>query len=326
MKIVFVIIVSFAFISLQAQPPYKHFELKKLTPGVYAAIAKNGGYAICNAGIIDLGKELLVIDPFMTPQAAEELKSAIKTVFNKPVRYVVNSHFHNDHIRGNQVFSDATIISTGMIRDLISKNEPLEIKYENEATPKALKALKAEKKPNNQWESEEYKLWAGYYEGIIKSHPVLKTTLPNLTFEDSLTIYGTNTTVQLLSYGDGHTASDVFLYLPREKIAFMGDLLFVQFHPWVGDSKINDWVNYLEKVKKLDIEKFIPGHGPVGNSQDVTSMINYLKSIEEIASQFKKEDKPDDVAINAKLPATFAAWHGKRFFAFNVNYARAQRK
>jgi cyclase len=326
MKTIFVIIVSLTFISLTAQPPYKHFELKKLTPGVYAAIAKNGGYAICNAGIIDLGKELLVIDPFMTPQAAEELKSAIKSVLNKPVRYVVNSHFHNDHIRGNQVFSGATIISTAMIRDLISKNEPLEIKYENEETPKALKALKAEKKPNNPWENEEYKLWAGYYEGIIKSHSVLKTTLPNLTFEDSLTIYGTNTTVQLLSYGDGHTPSDIFLYLPREKIAFMGDLLFVQFHPWVGDSKIDDWVNYLEKVKKLDVEKFIPGHGPVGNTQDVTLMINYLKSVEEIASQFKKEDKPDDVAINAKLPVTFAEWHGKRFFAFNVNYARAQQK
>ena len=324
MKIVFVFIVSSIFITLQAKPQYKNFELKKLAPGVYGAIAKNGGYAICNAGIIDLGKELLVIDPFMTPQAAEELKSAIKTILNKPVKYVVNSHFHNDHIRGNQVFSDATIISTAMIRDLIAKNEPEEIKYENEAAPKALKALQDEKKTNNHWENEEKKLWTGYYEGIIKSHPILKTTLPNLVFEDSLSIYGSSTTVQLLSYGDAHTASDIFLYLPKEKIAFMGDILFVQFHPWVGDSKIDDWVNYLEKIRKLNVETFIPGHGPVGNAQDVTLMISYLKNVEEIASQFKKEDKPDDAAINAKLPAPFAEWHGKRFFAFNVNYARTR--
>src|SRR5437763_17078657 len=89
----------------------RHFEIKKLSPFVYAAVAKVGGYAICNAGIIDLGSEVLVFDPFMTPHAALDLDKFIKAQIKKPVKYVVNSHYHNDHIRGNQVFSNATIIS-----------------------------------------------------------------------------------------------------------------------------------------------------------------------------------------------------------------------
>jgi glyoxylase-like metal-dependent hydrolase (beta-lactamase superfamily II) len=105
----------------------KHFELKKLTPNVYAAIAKNGGYAICNAAVIDLGKEVLVFDPFMTPEAATDLQSFIRNSIKKPVKYVVNSHAHNDHIRGNQVFENASIIATPAIAELIIKTEPQEI-------------------------------------------------------------------------------------------------------------------------------------------------------------------------------------------------------
>src|SRR5438128_2039478 len=78
----------------------RHFHIKQLSPHAFAAIATPGGYAICNAGIIDLGKEVLVFDPFITPQAANDLKLFIQTRLKKPVKYVVLSHYHNDHIRG----------------------------------------------------------------------------------------------------------------------------------------------------------------------------------------------------------------------------------
>lgn len=62
-----------------------------------------------------------------------------------------------------------------------------------------------------------------------------------------------------MTYGDGHTPSDLFLYLPAENIAFMGDLLFVNDHPWLGDSKPTDWINYLQKVQQLQVKTLVPG-------------------------------------------------------------------
>jgi glyoxylase-like metal-dependent hydrolase (beta-lactamase superfamily II) len=81
-----------------------HFTIEKLDDGVWAAIAKNGGYAICNAGIVDLGDATLIFDPFMTPEAAEDLKKTALELTGHPVKYVANSHYHNDHVGGNQVF------------------------------------------------------------------------------------------------------------------------------------------------------------------------------------------------------------------------------
>jgi cyclase len=84
-----------------------------LADGVYAAIHIDGGAAIGNAGIVDLGDRTLIYDTFLTPQAAEDLRIAAEALTGRPIDAVLNSHWHNDHIWGNQVFSANTeIIST----------------------------------------------------------------------------------------------------------------------------------------------------------------------------------------------------------------------
>ena len=111
-----------AAINLYAQNfESEHFTIEKLDEGVYSVIHKTGGYAICNAGIVNLGDETLVFDCFISPKAAEELKKAAEELSSNKVKYVVNSHFHNDHIRGNQIFTDADIISTEKTKELMYK-------------------------------------------------------------------------------------------------------------------------------------------------------------------------------------------------------------
>src|SRR5207248_7390795 len=127
---------------------------------------------------------------------------------------------HNDHIRGNQVFSQAVIIATPEIKKLIEMTEPEEIEDENTNAPSRMKYYDSLGSSKNKWQASEDSIWRGYYEGIVKSHPVLKTVLPSLLFPDSITISGTNTIIKLISYGGGHTSSDLFLFLPNEKIAF----------------------------------------------------------------------------------------------------------
>jgi glyoxylase-like metal-dependent hydrolase (beta-lactamase superfamily II) len=303
----------------------KHFELKKLTPNVYAAIAKNGGYAICNAAVIDLGKELLVFDPFMTPEAATDLQSFIRNSIKKPVKYVVNSHAHNDHIRGNQVFENASIIATPAIAELIIKTEPQEIADEKIQAPARVKYYDSIPRAKDGWRKTEDSIWKGYFKGIVASHPVLKTTVPNVLFSDSLTIRGSNTVVQLITYGDGHTPSDVFLYLPREKIAFMGDLLFVGDHPWLGESIAKDWISYLQKIQRLDVKTFIPGHGDIGTPADLSAMIAYIETIGKIATEIKGQSLSKE-QILAKLPEQYTSWHLRNFFVPNVRYMLSQQQ
>jgi glyoxylase-like metal-dependent hydrolase (beta-lactamase superfamily II) len=303
----------------------KHFELKQLAPNVYAAIAKNGGYAICNAGIIDLGKEVLVFDPFMTPQAATDLQHFIQISIRKPVKYVVNSHGHNDHIRGNQVFDNASIIATPLIAELIMKTEPEEIADEKKQAPARAKYYDSLPQAKDRWQRTEDSIWKGYYKGIVASHSVLKTTIPSVLFYDSLTISGSNTTVKLITYGDGHTLSDVFLYLPKENIAFMGDLLFVQDHPWIGESKPSHWINYLQKVQQLGVKTFIPGHGSVGTGDDLTAMIDYIETIGKLAIGAKGQNLSNE-QILTRMPEQYTPWHLRNFFVSNVRYMLNQQK
>jgi cyclase len=79
-------------------PGSKHYTLEQLADGVYTAIARYGAGAVCNAGIVDLGEPSLVFDAFQTPQAAVDLQYACQKLTGRSASYVVNSHWHGDHI------------------------------------------------------------------------------------------------------------------------------------------------------------------------------------------------------------------------------------
>ena len=98
------------------------FELKPLADGVFACIHKIGGRAISNAGIIDNGEATIIFDTFLDPCVAESFHDIVRTYGLSPVRYVINSHDHNDHVRGNQVFGeDVSIVSTPRTKALIAE-------------------------------------------------------------------------------------------------------------------------------------------------------------------------------------------------------------
>ena len=125
MKSIYLLIIGLMLIygcnnnkSLQADSA--NFKIVKLSDGVWACIHKFGGKAICNVGVIDNGNETIIFDSFLSPDAAQELLTAIENSDISPVKYVINSHYHNDHIRGNQVFGkDVKIISTKRTRGTV---------------------------------------------------------------------------------------------------------------------------------------------------------------------------------------------------------------
>ncbi|RMH95857.1 MAG: MBL fold metallo-hydrolase [Calditrichaeota bacterium] len=303
-------------------PTSRHFRIEKLADGVYAAIHKPGGYGICNAGIVDLGEKTLIFDPFISPEAARDLLRAAEALTSYPVAYVVNSHFHNDHIRGNQVFAPpATVISTTRTRELIAQHEPEAIAAEKDYAPKRLKqfqaALQAEQ---DSLKRRELSLMVDYFQALAESNPQLKVTLPNQTFDTQLILRGKDRTVKLISYGKGHTESDLIMILPKEKIVFTGDLLFIDHHPYLADGFPEEWIAALNNIGKLEPEILVPGHGPVGQREDISTMIGYIEMTDRLTRQIIREGKPIEILSGLTPPHPYDTWLLSTFFIPNLRF------
>ena len=146
-----------------------HFKLERIGDGVYAAIHKPGGQAICHGGFVDLWDEILVFDSFLSIAAARDLKQAAGELTGKPVRWVVNSHSHNNHIRGNQVFvPGASIISSLAIRDYLTKHGKEEAEEEQSYAPGRMAFFQTKlQEANTDAEKEYAKMWLGYFEAMV---------------------------------------------------------------------------------------------------------------------------------------------------------------
>lgn len=292
-----------------------HFTIQKLDDGVYAVIHKIGGYAICNAGIVNLGNETIVFDCFISPEAARDLRKAAEELTGNPVKYLINSHFHNDHIRGNQVFADAEIISTRRTRELIEQNEPENLEWEKSVVDQRIETtLQKISEETDTSKLEEHKMWLGYYMAIKASFDEYKTTLPDYIMDDTLKIEGSERSALLFSKGKGHTESDLVLWLPEEKILFTGDLLFIECHPWLGDGFMKEWIDYLNNLKKLNPFHIVPGHGPVGKAMHLDQMINYIKTVSEIVDTAIEKNLTEDELATTPVPDEFSSWWFERFF------------
>lgn len=289
----------------------EYFTVKQLAEGVYAAIAKHGQGAWSNAGIVDLGDELLVFDALSTPTAAMELRKQAEEITGKRVKYLVNSHYHGDHVFGNQVFEDVTIISTELTRKWFQeKNVIHDVKKEQEEMVQYLYILQS--KIENMTDPILKDSLSYQYEEmskILADLPRLKVVLSSLVFENHLVIHGSKRTVQLHCLGGGHTPSDTFLYVPHEKIAFMGDIVTEELH--VPIYQPEEFFNILREVNKMKIEKVVPGHGDIGTIQLCETLENYISFlIEEAKKAHKDKLTLEDFISRFSIPSEYRNWKG----------------
>lgn len=244
------------------------FELKPVAEGVYAAIAKPAAKVNCNGAVIVLDDGVMVIDTYSKPSAARALLEQIKTVTAKPVKYVVDTHFHWDHYQGNEVFLAAwpagvEIISSETTRDNIEQRGIPRVKREILEVPNEIDTLKARlAKATDAKQKAEIQENLRQTEAYLAELQAMRVTLPTLTFDRSLTLYQKSRPVQLLWLGRGHTDGDVVVYLPKEKVIVTGDALH-GWTPYMGDSYPYDWIRMPEATEKLDFDYVIGGHGDV---------------------------------------------------------------
>jgi cyclase len=252
----------------------RHYRLEEIADGVVAAIATPDGGGRGNAAILRLGARMLVFDTGMTPQAGDELRAAAERV--APVGWVVNSHWHGDHIRGNQAFADVPIVATALTKELIETRAAEQLadqkSFDFDAYLASVPDAAAERREGLD-KSFDARM-AGFRQ-LAATIAEVELLPPTWTFEDRLELLPG---CQLISLGAGHTESDAFVVLADRRVAVVGDLLAVDMHPWIGHGDPDHWIEILSELETLDVDWFVPGHGRVATVADVRALREHLEA------------------------------------------------
>jgi glyoxylase-like metal-dependent hydrolase (beta-lactamase superfamily II) len=249
------------------------FDIKPIADGVYAAISKPAYKVNCNAAIIVLGDSVLVVDTHSKPSAARALIEQIKKLTPKPVKFVVNTHFHWDHYQGNEAYPSSwpagvEIISSEATRQNIQRIGIPRIKNEIITMPNEIAALRNDlEKASSAEQKKTIEDNIRQAEAYFAELKLMQVTLPSMTFDRSLILRRGSRTVQILWLGRAHTDGDVFVFLPKEKLIVTGDALH-GWTPFMGDSYPYDWIQTLDAAEKLDFDSVLGGHGDVMHGKE----------------------------------------------------------
>ena len=302
--------------------PSAHFELEEIAPGVHAAIARRDGWGLCNATIVDLGGFTLVFDAMLTPQAGTALGRAAARLTGRPVDLLVNSHRHGDHVRGNSAVGAVRVASTQVVRELIAARASRDLADDRTEAPRELERVRAAGAAVGAADREVLIAW---FEGILATPPDWPVRPPDLTFEREMTVHGSRRSARLLTFGGGHSASDVFVELPEERILLMGDLVSSGFHPSLWDGDPTEFRRILRAVGERPIDRVVPGHGPVSDRSAVPTMEEYLAAVERAADARSEDGATPEAAAGTPAPAPFDRWVFAEFFGINVGFVQRHR-
>lgn len=268
-------------------------EIVKLADGVYGAIFSEPRMdpVESNSVIVINRDSVLVVDANRTPATARAVIAEIRKLTDKPVRYVVNSHWHDDHIFGNQSYKEAfPRVDFVAHRNTREDMERLAFPHIQSGIDRFTKAaadaeaqLNSGSKPGGERLTEKERAQLSeelkVYRDVLPKIKTIRLVLPTVTFDEQLTLHEGDRTIQVLYFGRGNTRGDVAVYLPREKVLVTGDLL-VHPVPFAYGSFLGDWIQSLKKLRELDADIIVPGHGPVmRNKEYVSTVIELLESV-----------------------------------------------
>jgi glyoxylase-like metal-dependent hydrolase (beta-lactamase superfamily II) len=268
------------------------FTLTKVAPGAYSAIAKPKTIINCNAVIFENAKYLLIVDAHSKPSAAAALVAQVRReITPKPIRYIVNTHFHWDHSEGDPAYRrlapGAEIITSDTTRELLSQfgaaRARIEVEGAEASIPDLLHRLESAKTPE---EKQRIRRSIAEIHAFAAEMHNYQPELPDLTFDSSLTLHDKEHELQLTFRGRGHTGGDVVVFCPQNKILATGDLLHGWF-PFIGDGYPRDWPKTLATLKELPFATIVGGHGQAQQGDKrLTNFSNYIAELTEaVASQ-----------------------------------------
>ncbi len=264
------------------EPP---FTLKQVGPNIWAAIhnAKAAAPAWANAGFVIGDDGVAVIDTFASEAPATALLGEIRARTTLPVKYVINTHYHSDHVAGNGVFANAgaIVLAQRQVRGWIHAEN--------------LRLLCPTITPEQRATTEAF-------------------VAPTVVYDDGANLFLSSRRIQLRSL-PGHTGGDSIVVIPDSRVVFAGDLLFHDMLPTLVDASMLPWIATLDALLAQHAGyTFVPGHGDVGHSQDVTAFRDYLQTLHTFVTNAKARGKSGEAVLESVMPALKEKYGHMEFF------------
>jgi glyoxylase-like metal-dependent hydrolase (beta-lactamase superfamily II) len=237
-----------------------------------------------NTGVIIGDDGVMVIDTRATPAMAEDVIRHVRAVTEKPIRYVLLSHYHAVRVMGASAYKAQYIIASQGTLDLIKERGQQDFESEVQRFPRLFRS--------------------------VESVPGL--TWPNLVFDRALTLWMGKTEVQIKHIGKGHSKGDTIAWMPREKVLFSGDLVEEGTAPYAGDAYFKEWPETLEKLRGLGAEKLVPGRGEAmmtaaAAESAIAATAGFLRDMRQTVESGVKAGK----GLKAVYEATYQAMQPK---------------
>ena len=239
---------SKAFAS-QADLEIKQVSFEKLSENAWAYTAEGDP----NTGVIVGDESVMIIDATATPVMAQKVVAEIRKITDKPIKYVLLTHYHAVRVLGASGFQQhglQQIIASQDTYGLIVERGQQDMDSEIARFPRLFQA--------------------------VESVPGL--TWPTLTFQGRMTLFMGGLEVQIMQLGAGHTKGDTIAWLPKDKVLFSGDLVEADAACYTGDAHLAEWPQTLRNLRALPAEKLVPGRGPaLMNPQEVAKGLAYTE-------------------------------------------------
>ena len=262
----------------QSQPPDgPRFELKPVGPGVYAVIG--GPRAGSNAGFVIGDDGVLVIDALGFPEAGQELLDAIRKITDKPIRYLVNTHYHIDHVSGDAAFkaAGATIVAHKNVKGWIH--------------------------------SENVHLFGANLTPAMRTQ-IDQLVGPDVTIDKSTVLMLGQRRIELRPMA-GHTGGDLVVGVPDAHVVFTGDIVWNRLGPTTIDGHIGQWMNEVTQLELIPGTTFVPGHGDVATAKDLEDLRLLFSDLMRLTAEARASGLRGEPLVTAtapKLVALHPAW------------------
>ncbi len=278
-------------------------ELRQIARDVYACLQEDRGLGTSNSGLVNRGGGL-VIDTFWDLAHTRRLMENYAQVWRQPARRVVNTHHNGDHCWGNQLFAGAEVIGHRLCAEGFAKEPPQLMQALRGAADSADPVMASFAKALAAWD----------FSGITLTPP---TTL----IEDHLDLDLDGLHARVLYVGPAHTAGDVIVHLPEQRVVFSGDIVFRLCTPIGWEGTFAKWIEALDRVIALAPEVIVPGHGPLCGAEGPQEMKTYLQYVRSESRRFFDSGLPALQAAKRIDLGPYADWTEPERLLSNVERA-----
>ncbi|MEL6986999.1 MAG: MBL fold metallo-hydrolase [Bacteroidota bacterium] len=215
----------------------------ELAPGAFGYTAEGDP----NSGVIIGDDSVMVIEAQATPRMAEDVIAKIRSVTDKPIKYLVLTHYHAVRVLGASAYQAEEIIASHKTWEMIME------------------------RGQQDWESEFQR-----FPRLFRGHESIPgLTFPSITFNEKMTVDLGNKKVEILNLGEGHTRGDAVVWLPEDRVLFAGDLVEYGATPYCGDAQLKNWAGTLQQLAALNPKALVPGRGEaLTNAMECLEAIN----------------------------------------------------